>query len=89
MCFLPGRKQITRDMCFPGEGTHNTRDNVCFRAWGAYVTTGMCFAVWGTHITRDMCYPGGGTHITRDMCFPGDEHKSQGICVSQVGNTYP
>ena len=25
-CFLPSTIRITRDMCFPGEGTHITRD---------------------------------------------------------------
>ena len=42
-------------MCFPGRGTHITKD--------------MCFPGTGTHITRDSCFPGGGTHITRDMRF--------------------
>ena len=53
-----------------------------------HVTREMGFMSWETHITRDTCFPGGGTHITRDMCFLGREHLSQGICVSQVGNTY-
>ena len=73
MCFLGGKKRITRDtsMCFPGWGTHITR-NLCF--WGR-----------GTHITRDMCFPGRGTHITRYMGLMSRKHISQGIFVSQVG----
>ena len=43
-----GEHRFTRDMCFPGGGTHITRD--------------MCFPGGGTHITRDMCFLGGGTH---------------------------
>ena len=39
-------------MCFPGRGTHITRD--------------ICFPGRGTHISNDMCFPGRGTHITRN-----------------------
>ena len=48
---------ITENMCFPGRGTHITRD--------------MCSLI-GKHIqciTRDMWFTGRGTHITKDMCF--------------------
>ena len=58
-------------MCFPGRGTHITRD--------------MCFPGRGTHITRDMCFPGRGTHISRDMSFLGREVASQKrTCISML-----
>ena len=69
MCFPGGGTHVTRDMCFPGGGTHITRD-MCFPGGGTHVTWDMCFPGGGTHVTRDICFPGGGTHITRNMCFP-------------------
>ena len=80
---------ITRDMCFPGGGTHLTRD-MCFPGRGTHITRVMCFPGGGTHITRDMCFPRGGTRITRDMCFPrgGTRITRDKLCVSQVGLTH-
>ena len=70
MCFPGGGTHITRDMCFPGGGTHITRD-MRFPGGGTHITRDMCFPGEETQITRDMCFPGGGTRITRDMYFPG------------------
>ena len=79
-------------MCFPGGGTHITRD-MCFPAEGTRITRNMCFPGGGTHITRDMCFPGGGTHITRDMCFlGGGTHITNGYVFPYLGpsaNSYP
>ena len=60
-------------MCFPGRGTHITRD--------------MCFPGVGTHITRDMCFPGREhTSLGILVCvFQVKEHMALGICVSHVG----
>ena len=55
-------------MCFPGRGTHITRD-MCFPGRGTHITWDMFFRGRGTHITRDMFFLGRGTHITREMCF--------------------
>ena len=58
-------------MCFPGGGTHNTRN--------------MCFLVGGTDITRDMCFPGRRTQSSR-ICFSQvAEHITLGRYVSLVG----
>ena len=58
-------------MCFPGRGTHITRD--------------MCFPGRGTQITRDMCFSGRGTNISRDMCFLGREVAStKRRCISML-----
>ena len=61
---------------------------MCFPFGGTRITTDMCLPFGATQITRDMCFPGGGTQITRDMCFHLEQHKSLGIYVSQVGDTY-
>ena len=70
MCFPGGGTHITRDMCFPGGETYVTRD-MCSPTRETHITRDMCFPFGGTQITRDMCFPGGGTRITRDMYFPG------------------
>ena len=80
MCFPGGGTHNTRDMCSPGGGTHITRDTG-FPGGGTHINRDMCFPSRGTHITWDMCFQGGGTYVTRDMCFPGGEHISLGICV--------
>ena len=72
MCFPGGGTHITRDMCFPGGGTHITRD-MCFPGRGTHITRDKCFPGRGTHITRDMCVLGGGTHISIDMSFVSGE----------------
>ena len=68
---------MSRDICFPGRGTHITR-KMCFPERGTHIT-GICVSRVGedislgncvflrTHITRDMCFPGRGTHITCKM----------------------
>ena len=73
---------MTRDMCFPGRGTHINRD-MCF-AFKKKIARDMCFPGRGTHLSRDMCFSGRGTHIARDSdVFPKvGEHLSLGICVS-------
>ena len=86
MCF-PGRgTHFTRDMCFPGRGSHITRD-MCFPGRGTHnYHYGYVFRRKGnTHQSMDMRLQGRGAYITRDECFPGREHISLGICVSQEG----
>ena len=80
-------------MCFPGGGTHNTR-NMCFPGVehitqalyvsqvGELKSLVICVFQVGEDITLGMCVSQvGGTQITRDMCFPG---RGTHICF-QVG----
>ena len=86
-------------MCFPGGGTHNTRD-VCFPG-RELKSLGICVFRVGEHITlgirvsqlRELkslgiCFFQVGEHITLGICVSQvAELKSLGICVSQLGNT--
>ena len=56
MCSPTWETHVIREMCFPGRGTHITRD--------------MCSLTWETHVTRDMRFLGRGTQIPSDMCTP-------------------
>ena len=62
-------------MCFPGRGTHITRD-MCFLG-GKHISLGICVSQTGEHISLGICvfqvgeHISAASHITRDMCFPG------------------
>ena len=44
---------VTRDMCFPGGGTHFTRDT-CFPGGGMHISTDM-YSYAGEHISLGIC----------------------------------
>ena len=84
MCFPGKGTHITKNMCLPRRGIQITW-NTCFLERGTYITDNKCDPGRGTNVTRDMCFIGRGTHITSHKCFPGGEHTSPGIWVSWEG----
>ena len=84
MCSQVGKTDFAGGMCFPGWGTHITRDKLHYPGTG--ISSDMCSPTRETHIPSKMCFPYPGTHIPSDMYSPPrprKEHKSQVIRVPQ------